>query len=100
MCTIGDAWSFSGLAPIASSGGFSIETLIGVWLYHERPSQIKVSLLWKMKSLDCCITVIWAYCKEGSYCGRQAFRLDVDKKYHCGNVFSGQVDLAYDTIKL
>ena len=53
-----------------------------------------------MKSLDCCITAIWACCKEGGYYGRQAFRLDVDKKYHCGNVFSGQVDLAYDTIKL
>ena len=27
---IGDAWGFSGIAPIALSGGFSGETLIGV----------------------------------------------------------------------
>jgi len=30
------------------------------------------------------------------HCGRQAFRLDVDKEYHYGDVFSGQVDLAYN----
>ena len=34
--------------------------------------------------------------QEGGYHERQAFRLDFDKKYHCGNVFSRQVDLAYD----
>jgi len=29
--------------------------------------------------------------------GRWAFRLDVDKEYHCRDVFSKQVDLAYNT---
>ena len=28
--TIGDAWSFSDIAPIAPSRGFSVETLTGV----------------------------------------------------------------------
>jgi len=28
--------------------------------------------------------------------GRQAFRLDVNKEYHCRDVFSRQVDLVYD----
>jgi len=32
MESIGDAWGFSGKTPIALSGGFSIETLIGVTL--------------------------------------------------------------------
>jgi len=35
---IGDAWGFSGKALIILSGGFSVETLIGV------------TLLWKTKS--------------------------------------------------
>ena len=30
--------------------------------------------------------------------GRWAFRLDVDKEYHCSDVFSRWVDLAYDII--
>jgi len=39
---------------------------------------------------------MWACCKEGSHCERQTFKLDVDKEYHYGDIFSGQVDLAYD----
>ena len=30
MDNIGDAWDFSGKTPIILSGGFSVETLIGV----------------------------------------------------------------------
>jgi len=30
MDSIGDAWGFSGKTPITLSGGFSVETLIGV----------------------------------------------------------------------
>ena len=30
----------------------------------------------------------------------QVFRLDVDKEYHCGDVFSRWVDLAYGNSKL
>ena len=30
MDSIGDAWGFSGKTPITPSGGFSVETLIGV----------------------------------------------------------------------
>jgi len=37
------------------------------------------------------------YYKEGGCHGRQAFRLDVDKKYYHGNVFSRQVNLAYNS---
>ena len=39
---------------------------------------------------------MWAYCKKGGCCGRQAFRLDIDKEYHYRDMFSRQVDLAYD----
>ena len=46
MLTIGDTQSFSGIAPITLSRGFSIETLTGV-----TPS-------WKMEYLDSCNTVI------------------------------------------
>jgi len=35
---------------------------------------------------------------KGSCYGKQAFRLDVDKQYHCGNIFSKWVNLAYNTI--
>jgi len=35
------------------------------------------------------------YC-EGMLQERQACRLDVEKQYHHKDVFSGQVDLAYD----
>ena len=44
VLTIEDAWSFSGIAPITLSGGFSIETLTGV------------TLLWKTEYLYSCIT--------------------------------------------
>jgi len=56
--TIGDTQGFSGIAPIAPSGGFSIETLTGVWLHHGRPSHIGVSLLWKTEYPDNCITAM------------------------------------------
>ena len=46
--TIEDAQSFSGIAPIAPSGDFSVETLTGVQLCHGRLSWIEVSPLWKM----------------------------------------------------
>ena len=36
--------------------------------------------------------------KKGGHYGRQVFRLDIDKKYHYKNVFSGWVDLVYDNI--
>ena len=51
-----------------------------------------------MESPDYCITAVWACCKEGDYHGRQAFRLDVDKKYYCRDIFSRQVNLAYDNL--
>ena len=76
---------------------FSIETLTGVQLCYGRPSWIDVSLLWKIESLDCCITATWVCCKESGCCRVQAFRLDVDKEYYHRDMFSGQVDLAYDT---
>ena len=53
-----------------------------------------------MESLDCCITATWACCKEGGHCGRQACRLDIDKEYHYGDVFSRWVDLAYDNSRV
>ena len=53
-----------------------------------------------MKSPDCCITAMWACYKKGGHYGRWAFRLNVDKKYHCRDVFSRWVDLAYDSILL
>ena len=56
--TIGDAWGFRGIAPITTSGGFSIETLTGVQFYHGRLSWIEVSLSWKTEFLDYCITTI------------------------------------------
>jgi len=37
------------------------------------------------------------YCHEGMLQGRWAFRLDVDKEYHCRNIFSRQMNLAYNT---
>ena len=36
------------------------------------------------------------YYHVGVLQGRWAFRLDVDKKYYYGNMFSKQVNLAYD----
>ena len=44
------------------------------------------------------ITVMQVCCKEDSYCERWTFRLDVDKEYHYGSVFSRQVDLAHNKI--
>jgi len=76
VCTIGDIQGFSGIAPIVPTEGFSIEILI------------EVSLSWKMEFPDCCTTTTQVYCKEGGHCRRWAFRLDVDKEYHCRNVFS------------
>jgi len=38
-----NAWSFSSIAPIVLSKGFSDETLTRVGLCHKRPSWIKVS---------------------------------------------------------
>ena len=98
--SIKDTQGFRGIVPIAPSGGFSIETLIGVQLCHERLSQIEVSPSWKIESPDCYITAIWACCKKDSYYRRQAFRLDIDKEYYHRNMFSRQVDLAYDSILL
>jgi len=69
-----------------------VETLTGVQLCYGRLNWIEVSPSWKMKSLDCCTNTVWMCCKEG-----RLFGLDVDKRYPCGNVFSGWVDLAYDT---
>ena len=48
-----------------------------------------------MKSPDCCITAVQAHCKKS-----RLFRLDVDKEYHYGNVFSGWMDLLYNKILL
>ena len=64
---IGDTWDFSG------------KTLIRVWLYYKRPSQMEVFPLQKMKYLDSCITTMWMCCKKGSCCGRQACIVDVGK---------------------
>ena len=36
------------------------------------------------------------HCYIGMLQGRWAFRLDIDKEYHCGNVFFRQIDLVYD----
>ena len=45
------------MAPITPSEDSSVETLIGVWLCHERLSQIGVSLSWKTEYLDNCIII-------------------------------------------
>ena len=70
---IKDAQGFSSIAPIALSGGFSVETLTGVQLCHGRPSQIEISLLWKIKSPDCCTNTMQVCCKKDGHCRRQAF---------------------------
>ena len=90
--SIKDTQGFKGITLIAPSGGFSIETLIGVQLCYGRSSQIEVSPSWKIKSPDCCITAIWACCKKDSHYRRQAFRLDVDKEYCCGNHLSQRIN--------
>ena len=46
------------ITPIVLSRSFSVEILIGVELYYGRPSQIGVSLSWKMEHPDDCITVM------------------------------------------
>ena len=96
ICTIEDACGFSGIASIAPSEDFSVKTLTGVQLYHERPSWIGVSLLQKIESLDCCITTVWVCYKKDGCHRRQAFSLDVDKEYYYRNVFSEQMDLTYN----
>ena len=40
----------------------------------------------------CCMVC----CKEDGCYGKWAFRLDVNKEYHCRNIISKQVNLAYD----
>ena len=94
--TIGNAWDSSDIAPITLSGDFSVETLIGVWLYHRRLSCIGVFLLQKTESLDCYIITTQTYCKKGGHHRRQAFRLDIDKEYYCRDVLSRWMDLAYN----
>ena len=53
-----------------------------------------------MESPDCCIITTQACCKKGGYYGRQTFRLDIGNEYHCRDIFSRQVDLAYNSIPL
>jgi len=50
-----------------------------------------------MKSLDCCINASKVYCEKSGHHRGQAFRLDVVKQYHCRDIFSGWIDLAYNT---
>jgi len=38
------------------------------------------------------------YCESMLQEGRQVCRLDVEKQYHHGDVFSGWIDLVYDRI--
>ena len=58
MESIGDAQSFSGKTPITPSGGFSVETLIGVTLSWKTELNRRVSLLWKMEYPDGCSTAM------------------------------------------
>ena len=86
MDVIGDAQGFSGKASITPSGGFSIETLIGV------------TPLWKTE-LNRSISAVedripgWlqycqkAYCEKGSCYGRWA--CIIRRQYHHGNIISG-----------
>ena len=53
-----------------------------------------------MKSPDCYITTTQVCYKEDSHYRGQAFRLNINKKYYYGDVFSGWVDLAYDNVLL
>ena len=86
-----DAWGFSGIAPIAPSGGFSAETLTGVQLYYERLSQIGVFLLWKMESPDHCITAMRTCCEKGGLIDQMLI-----KQYYHSDIYSSWEDLAYD----
>ena len=45
MLTIGDTWSFSGIAPITLSRGFSVETLIEVTLSWKTESNRSISAM-------------------------------------------------------
>ena len=45
MDSIGDAWGFSGKAPITPSRDFSVETLIGVTLSWKTKSNRSISAM-------------------------------------------------------
>jgi len=67
------------MAPITLSRGFSVEILIGVWLYHGRLNQIEVFLSWKIEYSDSYITVVKTCCKKGSHHERQACIVNIEK---------------------
>ena len=71
MDSIEDAWGFSGKTPITLSGGFSVETLIGVTPSWKTELNRSISTGedripgWLQHHHKTC-------CKKGGYCGRQA----------------------------
>ena len=96
--TIGDAWSFSGIASITLSGGFSVKTLTEVQLCYRRPSRIGVSLLRKMEYSDRCTTT--ARCVARKVAAMEGGLVDqmLIRQYYCRDVFSRWVNLAYDNL--
>ena len=85
------------MASIAPSGGFSIETLIRVWLCHKRLSQIGVFLLWKMEYPNDYITAMKHVASKMAAMEGRLYWISCWQEVYHRDVFSGQVDLAYDT---
>ena len=69
MLTIGDTWSFSSIASITLSRGFSVETLTEVILSWKTESNRSISAMedripeWLQHCCKVC-------CKKGGCCGR------------------------------
>ena len=90
MESIGDARGFSGKTPIAPSGGFSVETLIGA-----TPSW-KTELTRSISAMEDGISRGLQHhhktcCEKGGRRGRRACM--VQRWFHCGDVVSRQIDL-------
>ena len=90
MDIIGDAWGFSGKAPITPSRGFSIEILTEVALSWKTELNRSISAMknriprWLQHYCKVCY-------KKGRCHERQA--CIIRRWYHYGDVISGQVDL-------
>jgi len=93
MESIGDAWGFSGKTPIAPSGGFSVETLIGATLSWKTELNRSISAMEDgiSRGLQHCHKMC---CEKGGRHGRQACM--VQRWHHRGNVVFQTGGLVYD----